>query len=165
MIGYPNGLKAQKFQRADAELRQRLSWRGEFRWSKLSQRSRDAYFDSLSGVIPPHHAVIWDKRTAAEAKATGRTQEIELMRQAINSLGASSPSSRLTIDGIRHKDRAAEIRQSLGVSEVRFERSHTNPHLQLADMLAGFHAWDHAQRLKELKPALRSFRRFRSIWR
>jgi hypothetical protein len=165
MIAYADGLQAQEFHRSDAELRLRLGWRGEFRWSKLSQRSRDAYWDSLLNAIPSHHAVIWDKSTAPEAQFPGANPEIEMMRKAMSSLGAPRPTSRLIVDGVHHRNRAADIRRALGVSEVRFEHSHANPHLQLADMLAGFHAWDHAQRLKDLNPALRSLKRFRSSWR
>lgn len=165
MIGYPQGLEAQKFQMEDTELRRRLGWRGEFRWSKLSQRSRDTYFASLSGVMPAHHAVIWDKLASNQAESPKMSPEIGMMRKAMAKLGGPSPSSRLIIDGVRHRDRAAEIRRSLGVAEVRFEHSHANPHLQLADMLAGFHAWDHARRIKDITPQLRSLRRFRSLWR
>lgn len=165
MIGYADGIAAQEFQKADAELRQRLGWRGEFRWSKLSQRSRDTYFASLSGVMPVHHAVIWEKLESHNVQPQKITAEIGMMRQAMLNLGGPTPSSRLIIDGVRHRDRAGEIRRALGVAEVRFEHSHANPHLQLADMYAGFHAWDHARRIKDITPQLRSLRRFRSLWR
>ncbi len=165
MIGYADGIAAQEFQKADAELRQRLGWRSEFRWSKLSQRSRDTYFASLSGVMPAHHVVIWDKLASNQAASPEMSAEIGMMRKAMANLGGPSPSSRLIIDGVRHRDRAAEIRRALGVTEVRFEHSHANPHLQLADMLAGFHAWDYARRIKDITPQLRSLRRFRSLWR
>lgn len=164
IIGYPDGIAAQEFQKGDAELRQRLGWRGEFRWSKLSQRSRDTYFASLSGIMPVHHAVIWDKVAANEAQSQNMPTEIAMMRQAMLNLGGPVPSSRLIIDGVRHRDRAGEIRRALGVAEVRFEHSHANPHLQLADMLAGFHAWDQARRIKDITPQLRSLRQFRSLW-
>lgn len=165
MIGYADGIAAQEFQKADAELRQRLGWRSEFRWSKLSQRSRDTYFASLSGVMPAHHVVIWDKLASNQAASPAMSAEIGMMRKAMANLGGPSPSSRLIIDGVRHRDRAGEIRRALGVAEVRFEHSHANPHLQLADMLAGFHAWDHARRIKDITQELRSLRRFRSLWR
>jgi hypothetical protein len=165
MIGYPDGIAAQEFQKTDAELRQRLGWRGEFRWSKLSQRSRDTYFASLSAVMPVHHAVIWDKLASNEVQSPKLPPEIGMIRQAMANLGGPAPSSRLIIDGVRHRDRAGEIRRALGVAEVRFEHSHANPHLQLADMPAGFHAWDQVRRIKEVTPQLRSLRRFRSLWR
>ena len=165
MIGYPDRHSAQNFQKSDAELRERLGWRGEFRWSKLSQRSRDTYFEALIKFMPTHHAIIWDKTSIQGARTYGEGMEIAMMREAISCLGGPTPSSRLIIDGVRHRDRAGEIRRALGLSEVRFERSHTNPHLQLADMLAGFHAWDQAGRIKDPTPPLRSLRCFRSLWR
>ena len=165
LVGYPDGGSAENFQAADAQLRKRLGWRDEFRWSKLSQRSRDAYLDGLFDNLPQHHAIIWDKKTVTPQTFQSDSVAIGMMREAIGLLGGPSAGSRLIIDGMRHRDRAAAIRRVLGVSEVRFESSHANPHLQLADMLAGFHAWDHAGRISDLAPRLRSLRRFRSLWR
>jgi hypothetical protein len=165
LVGYPDGGSAEKFQAADTQLRKRLGWRDEFRWSKLSQRSRDAYLDGLFDSLPQHRAIVWDKKTTMPPAFQTDSAAIDMMRDAIGLLGGPSAGSRLIIDGMRHRDRAAAIRRALGVSEVRFESSHANPHLQLADMLAGFHAWDHAGRIRELTPRLRSLRRFRSLWR
>lgn len=165
LVGYPDGGSAEKFQAADAQLRQRLGWRDEFRWSKLSQRSRDAYLDGLFDNLPQHRAIIWDKMTVSPNSFQRDSVETDMMHEAVGLLGRPSVGSRLIIDGMRHRDRAVAIRRALGVSEVRFESSHTNPHLQLADMLAGFHAWDHAGRISEIAPRLRSLRRFRSLWR
>ena len=165
LVGYPDGGSAANFQAADAQLRKRLGWRDEFRWSKLSQRSRDAYLDGLFDNLPQHHAIIWDKKTTIPQAFQSDSVAIEMMSEAIGRLGGPSAGSRLIIDGMRHRDRAAAIRRALGVSEVRFESSHANPHLQLADMLAGFHAWDHAGRISDVEPRLRSLRRFRSLWR
>ena len=165
LVGYPDGGSAENFQAADAQLRKRLGWRDEFRWSKLSQRSRDAYLEGLFHNLPQHHAIIWDKKTIMPQTLQSDAVAIGMMREAIGLLGGPSAGSRLIIDGMRHRDRAAAIRRALGVSEVRFESSHANPHLQLADMLAGFHAWDHAGRISDLAPRLRSLRRFRSLWR
>ena len=165
LVGYPDGGSAEKFQAADAQLRQRLGWSDEFRWSKLSQRSRDAYLDGLFDNLPQHRAIIWDKMTVSPNSFQRDSVETDMMHEAVGLLGRPSVGSRLIIDGMRHRDRAVAIRRALGVSEVRFESSHTNPHLQLADMLAGFHAWDHAGRISEIAPRLRSLRRFRSLWR
>ena len=165
MVGYPDGESAEAFQLADGELRAKLGWRGEFRWSKLSQRSRDAYFEGLIKILPPHHAVVWDKEEFILGPVDPGSVEIDMMREAIGLLGGTPFRGRLIIDGVRHRDRAAAIRRALGVSEVRFESSHSNPHLQLADMLAGFHAWDHAGRIRHVAPELQSLRRFRSFWR
>ena len=164
LVGYPDGGSAANFQVADAQLRKRLGWRDEFRWSKLSQRSRNAYLQGLFDNLPQHHAIIWDKETTMPQAFQPDSAAIDMMREAIGILGGPSDGSRLIIDGVRHRDRAAAIR-CVGVSEVRFESSHANPHLQLADMLAGFHAWDHAGRISEILPRLRSLRRFRSLWR
>lgn len=164
MTGYPDGPSAQSFQRADAELRRRLGWRGEFRWSKLSQRSRDLYFASLANEIPAHHAVIWAKPNPGQTGSRSIPTEIDMMRRAMARLGGPTPASRLIVDGVRHRDRATEIRRALGVAEVRFEPSHTNPHLQMADMLAGFHAWDQAQRINDITPEFRGLRKHRSSW-
>ena len=165
LVGYPDGGSAANFQAADAQLRKRLGWRDEFRWSKLSQRSRDAYLHGLFDNLPQHHAIIWDKEATMPQAFQPDLAAINMMREAIGILGGPSGGSRLIVDGVRHRDRAAAIRRALGVSEVRFESSHANPHLQLADMLAGFHAWDHAGRISEILPRLRSLRRFRSLWR
>jgi hypothetical protein len=165
LVGYPDGGSAANFQAADAQLRKRLGWKGEFRWSKLSQWSRDNYFEGLVDNLPQHHAIVWDKKTIMPQAFQSDSAAIEMMREAIGLLGCPSAGSRLIIDGMRHRDRAAAIRRALGVSEVRFESSHANPHLQLADVLAGFHAWDYAGRISEVEPRLRSLRRFRSLWR
>lgn len=165
LVGYPDGGSAENFQAADTQLRRRLGWKGEFRWSKLSQSSRDAYLDGLFDSLPQHRAIIWDKEITMPQAFQSDSAAIDMMRDAIGLLGRPSAGSRLIIDGMRHRDRAAAIRRALGVSEVRFESSHANPHLQLADMLAGFHAWDHAGRIREIAPRLRSLRRFRSLWR
>jgi len=165
LVGYPDGGSAEKFQAADTQLRKRLGWRDEFRWSQLSQRSRDAYLDGLFDSLPQHRAIVWDEKTTLPLAFQPDSVAIDMMRDAIGLLGGPSAGSRLIIDGMRHRDRAAAIRRALGVSEVRFETSHANPHLQLADMLAGFHAWDHAGRIRGLTPRLRSLRRFRSLWR
>jgi hypothetical protein len=53
----------------------------------------------------------------------------------------------------------------LGLANVRFEASHTTPHLQLADMLAGYHAWDFAGKLTNTSPTLAGMRTSRSVWR
>ena len=58
LVGYPDGGSAEKFQAADAQLRKRLTWKGEFRWSKLSQRTRDNYFEGLVDNLPQHHAIV-----------------------------------------------------------------------------------------------------------
>jgi len=165
LVGYPDGTSAELFQTAEAELRLSLGWRGEFRWSKLSQRSRDNYFAHLADCLPQHHALIWDKAAPAPVTFQPDSIEVDMMRLAIGRLGIPSSGSRLIIDGVRHRDRATAIRRALGVSEVRFESSHANPHLQLADMLAGFHAWDHAGRISDVAPRLRLLKRFRSLWR
>ena len=164
LVGYPDGGSAANFQSADAQLRKRLSWKGEFRWSKISQWARDKYFEGLVDSLPQHHAIVWDKKRFMPQSFQSDSVAIDMMREAIGLLGCPSAGSRLIIDGIRHRDRAAAIRRLLGVSEVRFESSHANPHLQLADMLAGFHAWDDAGRISEVEPRLRSLRRFRSLW-
>ena len=164
LVGYPDGRSAEEFQAADAQLRKRLGWKGEFRWSKLSQRSRDQYFDGLVDNLPQHRAIVWDKAIQRPNSSQRVSLEIDMMREAIGLLGCPFAGSRLIIDGMRHRDRAVAIRRALGVSEVRFEASHANPHLQLADMLAGFHSWDHAGRISEIEPRLRSLRRFRSLW-
>ncbi len=165
LVGYPDGVAAENFQAADAQLRRRLGWKGEFHWSKLSQRSRDNYFEGLVDNLPQHHAVVWDKTIRHAYSFQCDSVEIDMMRQSVGFLGHPFSGSRLIIDGIRHRDRAAAIRRAVGVSEVRFESSHASPHLQLADMLAGFHAWDHAGRIRDIEPRLRSLRRFRSLWR
>jgi len=165
LVGYPDGGSAEDFQAADAQLRKRLGWRDEFRWSKLSQRSRDNYFEGLADKLPQHHAIVWDKTSIMSQVFQSDSAAIDMMREAVGFLGGPSSGSRLIIDGVRHRDRANAIRRALGVSEVRFEASHTNPHLQLADMLAGFHAWDHSGRIINVAPRLRSLRRFRSLWR
>lgn len=164
MVAFEGRDAVHRFHAADEELRARLAWRGEFHWSKIGQRSRDIYFESMAGLIPAHHAVVWDKSSRDRVLIEGDAIVHEMMRQAMVRLGAWAHSSRLIIDGRKHRDRASMIRRSLGVSDVRFEASHSNPHLQLADMLAGFHAWDHAHRIKQVAPQLVALRPCRSLW-
>lgn len=165
LVMYVDGKAAQRFQAADADLRFRLGWRREFRWSKMSQRSRNIYFESLKEVFPIHHAVVWDKSRALTASVPGRSIGLEMMQEAMLRLGGASAGSRLVIDGVRHRDRSSLARRILGLADVRYEASHTNPHLQLADMLAGFHAWDFSGKLAHTSSALACMRTSRSVWR
>ncbi len=165
LVMYLDGKSAQRFHAADAELRRRLGWRREFRWSKMSQRSRNTYFESLEEVFPVHHAVVWDKSRALPASVPGHSIGLEMIQEAILRLGGVSAGSRLVIDGVRHRDRSSCFRRVLGINDVRFEASHTTPHLQLADMLAGFHAWDFAGKLTNTSPTLAGMRNSRSVWR
>jgi hypothetical protein len=164
MVRFPNKEAVQRFHVVDADLRQRLGWSGEFHWSKIGQRSRDLYFTQLAKFIPDHHAVVWDKSSRKVGPAEADAIVVDMMRRALVRLGPRAESSRLIVDGSRHRDRAAMIRRSLGVADVRFEASHSNPHLQLADMLAGFHAWDHALRIRQVLPQLVALRPCRSMW-
>jgi hypothetical protein len=165
VIGYRHAADALRFQHAESALRARLNWRGEFRWSRMGRLSRRTYFESLAGVLPLHHAVVWDKRSCRPASTTGFGIQVDMMRQAVVRLCAFDDSGRMIIDGVRHRDRASSIRSALGLSHVRFETSHSNPHLQLADMLAGFHAWDHKGRVDDLMPSFQALRACRSDWR
>ncbi len=165
LVMYADGKSAQRFHAADADLRLRLGWRHEFRWSKMSQRSRNIYFESLKEVFPVHHAVVWDKSRALPASVSGPSIGLEMMQEAILRLGVASAGSRLVIDGVRHRDRSSLARRLLGLADVRYEASHTNPHLQLADMLAGFHAWDFANKLTDASCMLSCMRTSRSVWR
>jgi len=165
LVMYVDGKAAQRFHAADADLRFRLGWRREFRWSKMSQRSRNIYFESLKEVFPIHHAVVWDKSRALPASVPGCSIGLEMMQEAMLRLGGASAGSRLVIDGVRHRDRSSLARRILGLADVRYEASHTNPHLQLADMLAGFHAWDFYGKLAHTSSALACMRTSRSVWR
>jgi hypothetical protein len=67
--------------------------------------------------------------------------EVEVMRACIESFEHIEAVDRIVIDGERDARRSSEIRTALGVREVRMERSHACPQLQIADMLVGFHAY------------------------
>jgi hypothetical protein len=75
---------------ADSDYGPDLVRRGEFRWSKRSQRSRDAYFESLAQILPRHHAVVWDKEALRSVDSSPGLVEIGMMREAIELLGGMS---------------------------------------------------------------------------
>ena len=97
------------------------------------------YLTGMAPMIRSYRVAIWDKQ-----RVMLRPQfrpEVEVMRVCVDSFEYVETAGRIIIDGERDARRSSEIRTALGVREVRMERSHACPQLQMADMLVGFHAY------------------------
>jgi hypothetical protein len=81
----------------------------------------------------------WDKQRGP--LPSGYRPEVAVMIHCYDAFGFHKPAVRIVIDGERDRLRSSEIRAALGAREVRMERSHACPQLQMADMLVGFHAY------------------------
>ncbi len=134
-----DGVEAARLSVAQERLRAGLGWRGEFKWSKMPIDVRMDYMTSMAPILRSYRVSIWDKQRAV-LRSVYRP-ELEVMRHCLGSFGYVEAADRFVIDGVRDRLRASEIRIALGVREVRMERSHACPQLQMADMLVGFHAY------------------------
>lgn len=134
-----NGAEAARLAEAQERLRTDLEWRGEFKWARMPNDVRMDYMFSMAPMLFSYRVAIWDKRRVV--LWSHRRPEVEVIRSCMESFGHKEVADRLVIDGERDGRRSSEIRSALGVSEVRMERSHACPQLQMADMLVGFHAY------------------------
>lgn len=139
MLCCPAADDATRLAEAQDKARIRLGWAGEFKWSKMPSDVRLAYLISMVPMLDSHRVTIWDKRSGV--LSSRYSPEVTVMLRCYGSFESMEPSVRIVIDGERDRLRASEIRRALGVSEVRMERSHSCPHLQMADILIGFHAY------------------------
>jgi hypothetical protein len=120
-------------------LRSGLDWRGEFKWSKMPIEVRMDYLIHMAPVLRSYRVAIWDKQRVV--LGSHYRPEVEVMRVCMDSFDHIESADRIVIDGERDTKRSSEIRTALGVREVRMERSHACPQLQMADMIVGFHAY------------------------
>lgn len=134
-----DGSVAGNIAKAQEIMRTNLRWEGEFRWSKMPTVVRMDYMVGMASSLNSHRVAIWDKRYGLVSLRY--RAELEVMRCCHRAFDFRSPVDRIVIDGERNRLRASEIRTALGVGEVRMERSHACPQLQMADMLVGFHAF------------------------
>ncbi len=134
-----DGAEAARLAAAQERLRAGLGWRGEFKWSKMPIGVRMDYMTSMAPMLRSYRVAIWDKQRVV--LRSNYRPEVEVMRSCLGSFDRIEAADRIVIDGERDRLRASEIRIALGVREVRMERSHACPQLQVADMVVGFHAY------------------------
>ena len=134
-----DGEEAARLARVQEGLRAGLGWRGEFKWSKMPNEVRMDYLTGMAPIIRSYRVAIWDKQRVALRPQF--RPEMEVMRVCMDSFEHIEVADRIVIDGERDGRRSSEVRTALGVGEVRIERSHACPQLQMADMLVGFHAY------------------------
>lgn len=139
MLCCPDGKAAARLAEAQDRMRISLRGAGEFKWSKMPLDVRMAYMTGMEPLLLSHRVAIWDKQRSL--LPLRHRPEVEVMRSCYESFDFKEPAGRLVIDGERDRHRSSEIRVALGVREVRMERSHACPQLQMADMLVGFHAY------------------------
>lgn len=120
-------------------VRTALDWQGELRWSKMPHDVRLDYIAGMAPLFRSYRVTIWDKHRMD--LRSRQPVEVEVMRVCLSSFGLIDANARLVIDGERDSRRSSAVRRALGLSEVRMERSHACPQLQMADMLVGFHAY------------------------
>lgn len=152
-----------RFIAKQTEIRDALAWRGEFKWTKMHHALRLEYLKRSIPTLPENYSVFWSKKDNPMAPNDPITSP--MLGKCLEAVNPSGQPCRLIIDGERNRQRARELRSSLGLAEMRFEPSHSSPYLQLADMLAGFHAADVSGRIRELPKELLDLRGFRSAWR
>ena len=162
VAGHPESTHA-RFIAKQAEVRKELAWSGEFKWTKMRHALRMEYLKRSLTTLPDNHSAIW--RKAGDRPMPHETAQVTMLRRCLEAMPSTNEPCRLIIDGERNRQRAREIRASLALAEVRFEPSHVSPYLQLADMLAGFHAADVAGGIRDLPKELQALRGFRSAWR
>jgi hypothetical protein len=124
---------------AQEKVRRGLRWKGEFKWSKMPVDVRTDYMLGMAPLLLPHRVVIWDKLRGGLHFRDG--PEFEVMRRCKDAFRLAEPVTRIVVDGERDSRRSSAIRLALGAKEVRMERSHSCPQLQMADMLVGFHVY------------------------
>lgn len=134
-----DGEEATRLADVQEGLRIDLDWRGEFKWSKMPLDVRMDYMTGMVPVLGSYRVAIWDKHRVM--LNSDCRPEVKVMHACLNSFDSIDVVTRLVIDGERDGRRSSEIRRTLGIREVRMERSHACPQLQMADMLVGFHAY------------------------
>ena len=134
-----HGSEAMRLADAQDAMRLTLGWEGEFKWSKMPADLRMRYMSEMAPLLSSHRVAIWDKRDGVIRR--DQRPEIEIMMRCYGMFGPQTSEVRVVVDGERDRRRSAEIRKALGVGEVRMERSHACPQLQMADMLVGFHVY------------------------
>ena len=134
-----DGEEAARLAAVQEGLRVGLCWRGEFKWSKMPIEVRMDYLTGMAPLLHSYRVAIWDKQRVG--LSSHYRLEVEVMRVCMDSFGHIETADRIVIDGERDARRSSEIRTALRVREVRMERSHACPQLQMADMLVGFHAY------------------------
>lgn len=139
ILCFRDGAEAARLAAVQEGLRSGLGWRGEFKWSKMPIEVRMDYLTGMAPMLRSYRVAIWDKQRVALRPQF--RPEVEVMRACIESFEHVEAVDRIVIDGERDTRRSSEIRTALGVREVRMERSHACPQLQMADMLVGFHAY------------------------
>jgi Protein of unknown function (DUF3800) len=139
MLYCPDGKAAARLAEAQDKMRISLRWAGEFKWSKMPLDVRMDYMSGMEPLLLSHRVAIWDKQSGL--LLLRYRPEVEVMRSCYESFDFQVPAVRMVIDGERDSHRSSEIRAALAVREVRMERSHACPQLQMADMLVGFHAY------------------------
>jgi hypothetical protein len=160
MLSTPTGSEHERFIAKQAEIRDELQWRGEFKWTKMHHDLRMEYLRRSLPTLSAHHSVLWEKPDIQWAE--NAPKELLMMQTCMRRLNPELHPCRLIIDGERNRRRAREIRGLLGINEVRFIPSHTSPYLQLADILVGFQVAEAAGKIRDLPIELRTLRRFRS---
>ena len=139
MLHCADGETAARLAEAQEKTRVGLRWSGEFKWSKMPSDVRMAYLTAMAPLLVAHRVAIWDKQRGP--LPSGYRPEVAVMLHCYDAFGFHKPAVRIVIDGERDRLRSSEIRAALGAREVRMERSHACPQLQMADMLVGFHAY------------------------
>ena len=134
-----NGAEAARLAEAQERLRIGLDWRGEFKWAKMPIHVRMDYMTGMAPMFRSYRVAIWDKQKVV--LRSDCRPEVDVMRSCMESFGHIEVADRMVIDGERDARRSSEVRTALGVGEIRMERSHACPQLQMADMLVGFHAY------------------------
>jgi hypothetical protein len=147
-----DGEEAARLATAQERLRVDLGWRGEFKWSKMPIEVRMGYLTGIVSVLGSYRVAIWDKQRVV--LRSGFRPEVEVMRACLESFDPMETADRLIIDGERDGRRSSEIRTALGVREVRMEKSHACPQLQMADMLVGFHAYAYRKGWRKIPKGL-----------
>lgn len=125
-----DGEEAARLARVQEGPRAGLGWRGEFKWSKMPTEVRMGYLTGMTPMLRSYRVAIWDKQQVA-LRSYFRP-EVEVMRTCIDSFEHIEVADRIVIDGERDGRRSSEVRTALGVGEVRMERSHACPQLQMA---------------------------------
>lgn len=134
-----DGEEAARLAALQEGLRAALGWRGEFKWSRMPIDVRMGYLTGMAPMLRSYRVAIWDKQRVVLSPVY--RPEVYVMRSCLDSFGHVEAADRIVIDGERDARRSFEVRTALGVREVRMERSHACPQLQIADMLAGLHAY------------------------
>jgi hypothetical protein len=160
MVSAPTMAEHELFLAKQTEIRDALSWSGEFKWTKMRHALRIEYLRRSLPSLPPHHSVIWKK--PADPWGEAAPKDLVMMQACLRTLNPAHERCRLIIDGEKNRARARGIRAGLGVTEVRFVPSHASPYLQLADMIVGFQVAEAMGKIRDLPDELRNLRGARS---